>query len=152
MAPHSTGVRESTASSGNFASEVDRQSNADFGPLPENAKNVGNPEQEVGTQGVLSHQRDRGACNLSTQRREQRNVCSRAQFGPKNREVKACWLDSNDASRKAISTWAETVSSELRGYAEDGNLDRVRRRPGGTVPPWDRGSMQTEDAAGRHRC
>jgi hypothetical protein len=104
-----------------------------------------------GTQEALSRQRGRGVHNLSAQRRKQRIVCFRASNGPEIREVKARWLDSKDASRKANGTQVKRPVHENWAGAQSRNLVRVSGDQEVLFHRWDRGSMQTEDAVGRHR-
>jgi hypothetical protein len=104
-----------------------------------------------GTQEALSRQRGRGVHNLSAQRRKQRNVCFRASNGPEIREVKARWLDSKDASRKANGTQVKRPIHENWIGARSRNLARVSGDQEALFRRWNRGSIHTEDAVGRHR-
>jgi hypothetical protein len=105
----------------------------------------------VGTQEALSRQRGRGAHNLSAQRRKQRNVCFRASNGLEIREVKARWWDSVYVPGKSSGTQVKRPVHENWTGARSRSLVRVSGDQEALFRRWDRGSMHTEDAAGRHR-
>lgn len=77
-------------------------------------------------------------------------MCFRAWVGPENREVKACRWDSENAPMKAYSTQVkQRITQVMR--VQSRSLVRVSGDQEALSRCWDRGSMLTEDAVGRHR-